>query len=92
MWNGELVNGGGTGLVGGEVGFRSICPPLFSSCLFFLGGHRILRFSGSLTTPWVGVTQQECALSKPPSSVQDHGLCFVSLKLDLQQEQRMEKR
>ena len=21
MWNGELVNGGGTGLVGGEVGF-----------------------------------------------------------------------
>ena len=22
MWNGELVNGGGTGLVGGEVGFR----------------------------------------------------------------------
>ena len=22
MWNGGLVNGGGTGLVGGEVGFR----------------------------------------------------------------------
>ena len=22
MWNGELANGGGTGLVGGEVGFR----------------------------------------------------------------------